>query len=85
MLNYPPDLDAYVQQKIASGQFQSREEFAAEAIRMYREFEARRLRMKADIAASLEQADRGQCEPLDMDAIKQQLCEQVSPTGESMA
>lgn len=73
MATLPPDLEAYVQQKIASGEFGSRDELAAEALRIYRELEARQAKLKADVQLAIEESNRGLSEPLDIDAIKAEL------------
>ncbi|MEX0978781.1 MAG: hypothetical protein WDZ48_08025 [Pirellulales bacterium] len=81
MATYPPDLEAYVQQKIASGEFQSRDELAAEAVRLYRELEARHAQLKSDVQAAIDEADRGLCEPLDIETIKAELSAELDSHG----
>jgi len=81
MATYPPELEAYVQQKIASGEFNSRDELAVEAVRLYREIEQRRAQLKADVQAAIDEADRGLCEPLDIDAIKAELRAELDSKG----
>ena len=81
MAAYPPDLEQYVQATVASGKFRTRDEFAVEAARLYRDIDARHQQLKADVQAAIDEADRGQCEPLDMAAIKRELAEEVDPQG----
>lgn len=81
MATYPPDLEAYVQQKIAAGQFRSREELAIEAVRLYREIEQKRANLKSDVQAAIDEADRGLCEPMDIDAIKAELRAELDSQG----
>lgn len=76
-----PDIEAYVQQKIASGQFRSREELAIEAIRVYRDLEARHAQLKSDVQAAIDEADQGRLEPLDIDEIKAELISEIGPDG----
>ncbi len=83
MSSLSPDLEQYVQQKVASGQFASPDEFALEAMRIYRELEQRHELLKADIQAALAQADEGLCEPLDMDAVRRKLIAEVDEQGRS--
>ncbi|MBI3839066.1 MAG: hypothetical protein HY288_14190 [Planctomycetia bacterium] len=83
MATYPPDIEGYVQQKLASGQFGSREELATEAIRVYRELEAQQLQLKLDVQAGIDEADRGLCEPLDIEAIKAELIVELDRRGKS--
>ena len=77
MATYPPDLEAYVQQKIDSGEFRSRDELAVEAVRLYREIEIKHAQLKADIQAALDEADRGLSKPLDIEAIKTELAAEL--------
>jgi putative addiction module CopG family antidote len=42
MSTLPPDLEAYVEQKVASGRFRSRDELTVEAVRLFRDLEAKR-------------------------------------------
>lgn len=81
MAIYPPDIEAYVQQKIASGEFGSRDELAAEAMRIYRQLEARRAQLKSDVQAAIDEAERGLSQPLDIEAIKAELSTELGPSG----
>lgn len=73
MATFPPDIEAYVQQKIASGQFHSRDELSVEAVRIYRDLEARHAQLESDVQAAIDEADRGLSVPLDIEAIKAEL------------
>ncbi len=83
MTNSTSDIDQYVQAKIASGEFASREEFAHEAFRVYRELEARHAELRAVVAQRIAQAEGGQVGPLDVAAVKSEgrrrLGQQSSP------
>jgi len=81
MSRLSPDLEQYVQQKVASGQFTSQEEFAQEAMRLYRDIEARHESLKDDVRAALEQSEKGQSVPLDMDSIKSELHDELDQRG----
>ncbi len=81
MSTLPPDLEAYVEQKIASGQFRSRDELTVEAVRLFRDLEAKRQQLKSDIQAAIDEADRGLCEPLDVEAIKAELNAEFDAKG----
>lgn len=71
-----PDIEQYVQQKVASGQFASSEEFALEAMRLYRDLEVRHELLRGDVQAALDEAEKGLSEPLDVDAIKKELIDE---------
>ncbi len=81
MSSLSPDLEQYVQQKVASGQFASPEEFALEAMRLYRDLEARHESLKRDVQAALEQSGEGRSEPLDVDSIKKELTDELDERG----
>jgi Arc/MetJ-type ribon-helix-helix transcriptional regulator len=53
MITYPADIEAYIQGKVASGEFQSYEDFATAAARLYREMEQRRDQLRADVQAAI--------------------------------
>ena len=48
------DLEQYVRGKVASGAFRSREDFLMEAVRGYRELEARHELLKADVRVGID-------------------------------
>jgi Arc/MetJ-type ribon-helix-helix transcriptional regulator len=70
---YPADIEQYVREKLASGEFQSRDDFATAAARIYRDLELRHQQLKADIRAAVDQADRGESAPLDIEALIDEL------------
>lgn len=73
MFDVPQDLETYVARKVATGQFRSVDELAIEALRVYRELEAKHAQLKSDVQAAVEESDRGLCEPLDIEAIKREV------------
>lgn len=77
MASYPPDLEEYVEQKVQSGEFRSRDDFAAEAARLYRELEERHRNLKSDVIAALDEASRGESERLDLEALKQEILDAI--------
>jgi Arc/MetJ-type ribon-helix-helix transcriptional regulator len=81
MASYPPDLEEYVEQKVQSGEFRSRDDFAAEAARLYRELEERHRALKSDISAALGEAKQGESEPLDLEALGQELRDELDEQG----
>jgi toxin ParE1/3/4 len=58
--SYPPELQAFVQQKIAAGVFQSVDEFAIEAAQLYREIDSRREEIRSKVAAGMKQLESGE-------------------------
>jgi len=72
-----PDLEQYVRAKVASGQFSSPEDFALQAMRLYRELDARHESLKSDVQAAIEESEKDRSEPLDMDSLKGELMEEL--------
>jgi putative addiction module CopG family antidote len=83
MVPYPPEIEEYVQQKVLSGRFRSREELAVEAMRVYRELEMKHAQLKADVRAGIDESDRGLSAPLDIEAIKAELIAELGPNRDS--
>ncbi len=71
-----PELEALIQEKVKSGLYHSASEVVRESLRLLHERdELRRSRLqelRKEIAIGIEQADRGETTPLDVDAIKAQ-------------
>ena len=72
-LAYPPEIDAYVREQIASGRFADETEFATAALRLYRELEQRHQELRSQVQHSIEQAERGEIAPLNMEEIKAEV------------
>jgi antitoxin ParD1/3/4 len=77
-----PELERLVNDKVASGLYTSASEVVREALRLLKghdDIRALRLQeLKRDIAAGLEQLDRGQSSDLDMAAIKAKARKRIS-------
>jgi Arc/MetJ-type ribon-helix-helix transcriptional regulator len=83
MSNPNSDLDHYVDAKIASGEFGSREEFFFETARVYRELEARHADLKSLVRDRIAEANHAELAPLDVDAIKAELAQELDEMGQS--
>ncbi len=81
MTNPTSDLDHYVNAKIASGEFGSREEFLLETARIYRELETQHADLKSQVQERIGEANKGGVEPLDIEAIKAELAQELDETG----
>ena len=75
------DIQQYIEKKLASGEFQTAEEFAAEAIRVYRELETGYADLSAELHRRVERADAGDFAPLDIEAIQAELSAELHPDG----
>jgi antitoxin ParD1/3/4 len=62
------ELEQYVQDKISSGKYQSSSDVIHDALRLLQKHD----QLRQDILVGIEQADRGESKPLDVDAIKAQ-------------
>jgi len=69
-----PELEGFVQQKVESGRYNSASEVIREALRLLEDHDAlRQIKLDAlrkEIAIGLEQAERGEVSPLDIESIK---------------
>lgn len=82
MTNPTSDLDQYVEAKISSGEFGSREAFFLETARIYRELEASHADLKSLINARIAEADECDLPALDIDEIKAELALELNASGQ---
>jgi antitoxin ParD1/3/4 len=70
----PPDLMAFVQDKVETGMYETENEVVREALRLLRERdqlrEIRLANLRGEIQIGLDESARGDVAPLDMDEIK---------------
>lgn len=66
----PPDIQQFVDQAVASGEYDSPDACIVAALRAFRELRERHERLRADIQHAMEQSPRGESRPLDMAAVK---------------
>jgi antitoxin ParD1/3/4 len=83
--HFPADLQPYVDELLARDRFVHVSELIIEAVYLHRDLElARRHKheeLKREIQIGIDQADRGQVAPLDMDAIWQRVLEKLGQTA----
>jgi hypothetical protein len=79
--SYPPEIQAFVQQKIAAGVFRSADEFAIEAAELYCEVDRRREELKAKVAAGMAQLETGEYIDIDGDEELEDFFEDVKRRG----
>jgi hypothetical protein len=58
---YPPDLQDFVLQKIASGEFKTADEFAVKAAQMYRDLDLHHQELKKSVEGAIADLDAGNC------------------------
>jgi Arc/MetJ-type ribon-helix-helix transcriptional regulator len=83
-ITYPPELDEFVKLELARGAFGSEEELVINAVSALREMKLRHEQLRGDVQAAIEQADRGEVAPLDMDAIKRELMDEIDELGQPL-
>ena len=66
---YPPELVAFVQAELANGPFRTEDELLVAALTVYRDLKQRHEELRRDVHRSLEQAERGEVQPMDIGAI----------------
>lgn len=67
----PPELERLVAQKVAGGGYESASDVICDALQLLHDRDQRRLEdLRREIAIGLDQADRGEIAPMDMDAIR---------------
>jgi putative addiction module CopG family antidote len=69
----PPDVQQFVRQAIANGEYATEQELFTEAVRVLREVTERHQALRADIQLAIDALDRGEGQPLDMADIKAQV------------
>ena len=84
MATYSPDLQQFVQDQLATGEFRDEEDLMQQALTVYRELRTRHDTLRADIESAIAQANRGEVAPLDIDAIKAELTNELDEAGQSI-
>lgn len=82
MTNPISDLEHYVDSKIASGEFRSREEFFLETTRVYRELESRHAGLKSLVRERIDEANQRELALIDIDRIKAELAQELDEFGQ---
>jgi Arc/MetJ-type ribon-helix-helix transcriptional regulator len=80
---YPPDLRDFVIQKIADGSFRSADEFAVEAATLYRDLEARRVALRSEVQAGIDELDRGDFTEVVDEASLNSLFDDIKARGKA--
>ncbi len=85
--HFPPDLQPYVDEMIASGAYPDVHELILDAVYRHRDYELTRRRkyeeLKREIALGIEDSEQGRVAPLDMEAIWQKVLAQLGQEPES--
>ena len=83
---FPPDLQPYVDEMLTSGRYEHVSDIILEAVYLHRDREWLRQRkleeLRREIQIGIDQADRGQVAPLDMDETWQRVLEKLGQPAE---
>jgi putative addiction module CopG family antidote len=80
---FPRDVQEFVQQAIANGEFANEDDVVIAGVRALRELKQRHAILRQDIQVAVAELDRGEGEPWDADAIKAELDEQLDANSET--
>ena len=72
---FPPDVQEFVEQLVAAGEYGNEGEVMIAGVRALRELKQRHEALRQDIQVAIDELDQGEGEPLDMDAIKTEVAE----------
>lgn len=81
-VSLPPDLERFVEQQLAGGEYASENEILAEGLRLLRQQKTRRDQLRAEIQIGLDELNRGEGEPLDMDRVREKVAQRLSRSEE---
>ena len=68
-----PELEAYVEQKIREGKFPTAEAAVEDAVRRAKECDEQLTWLRREVRIGLDELDRGEGEPWDVEELKEQL------------
>jgi putative addiction module CopG family antidote len=74
----PPDIQEFVRQAIANGEFANEDDVLIAGVRALRELKSRHESLRREIQVAVNEMDAGQGEPWDLDEIKQELGQQLN-------
>ena len=80
--SYPPELEQFVQQELATGKYQSEDELVIAALTVFRELNTRYQHLRDDVQRAIVQADQGEVAPLDVATIKSEVTRQLDEQGQ---
>ena len=74
---FPKDVQDFVQQVIADGQYANEDDVVIAGVRALRELKQRHAELRQDIQVAVAELNRGEGEPWDADAIKAEFDQQL--------
>ena len=83
-VSLPPDLEEFVRQELAGGGYSSEDEILLEGLRLLQERKKRLQCIQSDIQIGLDQLDRGEGVPLDMDVVKEKVTQRLNEEAQEI-
>ena len=80
--SYPPDVQAFVTDSVASGEYQSEDDVVVDALRALRELKRRHSTLRQDVQEAIAEMDAGHGEPWDAGALKDEFSRQLDSPRE---
>ena len=74
--SYPPEIEEFVRQELASGNYRHEDDLISQALSVYRLLKLRHKALRADVGRAIGQAESGDTAPLDIEAIESELMEE---------
>ncbi len=80
---YPPELEKFVRQELASGNFLSEADLLNRALGVYCELKKRHNALRLEVETAIFEAERGEAKPLDIEEVIARGNQRVSDEGAS--
>ena len=80
--SFPPDVQAFVADSVASGEYQSEDDVVVDAVRALRELKRRHSTLRQDVQQAIAEMDAGLGEPWDAGVLKDELSRQLDSSRE---
>ena len=77
----PADLEAYIDEKVRNGEFESRQSFVSEVVRLFRTMEMRHAELRQMIAAGRDQLARGEAVVCEDEAALKTVFDEIKRRG----
>ena len=69
--SFPPELESFVAEQIAAGNYQSEQDLVVNAVRVLRDVQAKRRQLREDVRLGVEQLERGEYTEYDEAGLRQ--------------
>lgn len=77
----PPDLEAFIQSKMASGKYATADEAVSEAVRLLKDREVQLESLRSELAIGISAIERGEITSIRTDADRQELIDDIQRAG----